>query len=292
MFKWSNRVYLYLIIGLFTMWYHIGNYIMLNHDQHTTIGITMTGRQNNEHMDKIVNLYGDTQSANKSLLVISNGLMRSGSTILFNILRILIREKIDPNLYAQWHISNEYLNTKLTLLSKEHYPCDWVLKKRNEFGDWQQNWNLRIFISHRNVSEMLCSAMLTKSVIPHVNTQSVRHFCEQEANSYLTCAGNYTNYIAYDMDYYRLKRNMTQIIEEIAMSLNIDQVMTKYDYAKIENELDHLVTIKRPNYTKGIKNPMTEIHAKHIHSAQDQSKCDHQLIRDVIESSEICKLII
>eukprot|EP01084_Bolivina_argentea_P086602 156537_1 len=224
------------------------------------------------------NVYHELNRTNELSWYHVAGGSRTGSTMLYNILRVLIREKIDPNVYNAYELywQPEFHHTNYVKLSKMHHPC----------GDLEihsTNYSGKIFISHRNVSQQICSAVRLM-LIPS-RRRPMKAFCLLQWNYYQSCLRH--PWLVYDMSFERLITNMTGVIEDIAYILNITHVMNKYDYNKITNELNHLVS---PN--NGI-HPITELHGNHVTKINDSSvtskKCDvNYVIKEIIKKTPKC----
>ena len=57
----------------------------------------------------------------------ANGMMRTGSTMLYNILRILIREKIDPNLVSGYLLHSHHAYRKVNFVTLDIPPTSVII---------------------------------------------------------------------------------------------------------------------------------------------------------------------
>ena len=231
-------------------------------------------QETNEYI--IRNIYDEFNESTFNRWYHSNGGQRTGSTILYNLLRILIRDKIDPNVYSGYtvNLGNKYSKMNFAIVNKRHGPCKGIGGK--------------IFLAHRNVSHQLCSALkmgFYRSI--GKDGKSVINYCNKMWSNYQSCLKNPS--LVYDMNYHVMIENITKIIEDIAIVLNIRHVMDEYDYDKIADELSHL----RP--TKNMKgdshapeHPITQIHANHI-TDNSKKQCDRDQVVRFIQNDQDCK---
>ena len=214
----------------------------------------------------ISDIYDELNRSKRQTVYIANGCKRTGSTMLYNILRILMREKMDPNLYSGWDIKEHFLKQNYIVLSKLHLGCE-------------PHTQHKYFIAHRNVSHQICSMIQMRMT----TMSQAGQYCAKQWGRYKSCLESES--VLYDMSFEMLMKNKTKIIEDIAVSLNISHVMNNYDYAKIERELNHLTPPLKQE--KGLpQNPVTQIHPNHIHT---KASCDYSaIINNVIKKNSAC----
>ena len=200
----------------------------------------------------------------------SNGGTRTGSTMMFNILRVLIREKIDPNMHCGWAVDTDpaLKDSNYVLLVKQHGFC-------GETG--------KIFISHRNVSHVVRSMM---DFNQSLDGEHIAEWCGGQGMRYESCRNHegLQHGVLYDMSYEALIGDMHAVIVEMANALRISHVMSPYDYKKIEFELEHLVA---PSH--GI-HPVTALHSHHRATSNDgrSSRDLDFIVNHIIRTNEAC----
>ncbi len=223
-------------------------------------------------------------------LFISAGLERSGSTVLYNILRILIRNKIDPNLLFGDSLTHKNINTfanqNFAILLKTHWDCSKLFESAlSNFN--KTKWNIYIFTSYRNLPDQICSEILMGMMRTNKPTKrSIINRCHDHQYKYFSCYNS--AYFAYQQNYDDIKNNnISKVIYDIAEVLNITNILTKNDVLNIEYELKNLITI---NEAKNIvHHPLTFIHSDHIHTEkQKNSTCNMPFIIDAIKSDKKC----
>eukprot|EP01084_Bolivina_argentea_P044553 81975_1 len=273
-FEFKGTIALFMVLFIIGLCTTIPEFIeSINLSPTNNLSVSMktpklTPTQNHSNQDiHIRNIYDELNRTHKLKWYHANGGPRTGSTVLLNILRILIREKIDPNVYNGYTLNlnshdDEFKDQNYVIINKRHGPC-----KRIPRGD--------IFIAHRNVSDQICSAM--RMGFCRSSDQGMTKWCVKTWKHYQSCLNH--PWLVYDMSYYILIKNMTRIIEDIANALHIAHVMSKYDYEKIENELNHLVPPTQRAH------PITQIHPNHI--AHNMS-CDIEHVVNVIKQDKEC----
>ena len=100
------------------------------------------------------------------VLVYSAGLYRTGSTVMFNIIRIWI-SLVDPN-YISWFAINEKVlsgaqKQGFSIVNKIHMP--WMARPQNYNKNSTVNPTI-IFLSHRRVEDQMCSMLLMNIQVP------------------------------------------------------------------------------------------------------------------------------
>lgn len=222
----------------------------------------------------ISNIYPNGDNDNYIPIIYQvSGTPRTGSTVLYNILRILVHDKIDPNVYYGYRIIEGNIKMHLwtenyAIIDKRHDICDTEFKL---IGDSKP---IKLFLSHRNVSDQICSALR----MGFDYNKGPSSICNNYWNQYKSCLQR--TELVYDMNYHILVQNRTKIIEDLVKILDISHVMNKYDYMRIENELNNL---RPPNDEPHL---LTQLHSSHI--ANDSYSCDMKSIMDTIQNNPKC----
>lgn len=176
----------------------------------------------------------------KCKLVIAAGAFRSGSTWLFNAIRLVLNEKSN-NIYACWvgdYDASKALN------------CEYVLVKIHSKSEEWCNSAGRIFTIHRDLRDVARSAIdfvgaqTFEEVMPLIRGAAKDHDFWQEF-----CHADY--------DFQSISTSSEYIVKDIATNLDIDLSQEKVSFIS-----DRLKNLKEPVDSNNY-DPVTLLHPKH-----------------------------
>ena len=268
----------YFMVGLSFILLSILNWKLCTYNESLTYNKT-----------NINNKYKEYRKSNKKLLILCVGSPRTGSTLLYNILRIMVRDKIDPNYigyYLDFNANNRFNFTQLrenqikdTMVNiiKTHSSCKKIYNMFT-YKDIIDLDDIHIvsFMSIRDFNDVICSFMSWDEG----RITALNGLCKAHINALNCFINKHTNYlISYDM--LSNSQNHGTLFEFVGNALNISDVLTKYDYHKITNELKYL---KGPTLFR-----FHEITHLHKHHRKNRSQtCNKNDIETMINSHEYC----
>eukprot|EP01083_Nonionella_stella_P278431 946850_1 len=160
----------------------------------------------------VLNHYADYMDS-KPLYLGACGAPRTGSTMLYNTIRILVHDKIDPDLWAGYSMGKpwtRFLDERFPVVHKTHGSCD-NLEQNLHQKQWWNRRNVTFYTSWRDVKDTLCSMIKFEEKITN---ETLVNRCESYTDAYHSCnSDKYKNIRVFDMSFDELIRNKTNVIE-------------------------------------------------------------------------------
>ena len=180
--------------------------------------------------------------------LVIGGAPRSGSTILFNLMRILVR-RIDPNVIAVW--VSDIDEAKLDYWQKNNVSV--IVKTHSLVQTWLPRLGT-LLLTYRDPYELACSLVhkdgsVSISMCPKI-------VCEEyHLRSHL--------HLAYALDYRRLAHELPTLVVEVARAVQLPALDTRA-VDEVVSELQALRPVAYGNDLISAQHPVTLLHRNHV----------------------------
>lgn len=228
-------------------------------------------KYNQTRLFQHVSNFANTSSTSKPDIIGCLGAPRSGSTLTFNLVRLLV-DKIDPNSASGW-IDDVVGGQKLKEIIPKMRGHLSVVYKAHDLDDVDVINATDIFIlSHRAPFDAICSIglMFDNKLLLHGDS-AVRacHWMRCSQKKIYQAIGNKP---AIDMEFDDLADDLklTNVLQKLTTMLQMRRVFIDFD------EIVQRVRLLKPPPKDifQIHHPKTLLHEHHVHSAEENRACD------------------